>query len=50
MRDLLPPRLLRAQLIPQDPLDLSSGAGSRLLLAGGVLALLWGAVAWAMSA
>ena len=33
-----------------DPLALSSGAASRLLLAGGVAALLWAAVAWAMAA
>ena len=33
-----------------DPLALSAGAGARLLLAAGVLAALWAAVAWAMSA
>jgi hypothetical protein len=33
-----------------DPLALSSGAASRLVLAGGVAALLWAAVAWAMAA
>ena len=33
-----------------DPLALSSGAAARLLLAGVVLAGLWGAVAWAMAA
>jgi hypothetical protein len=33
-----------------DPLALSSGAASRLLLAGGVGAVLWAAVAWAMAA
>jgi hypothetical protein len=33
-----------------DPLALSSGAVSRLLLAGGVVAVLWAAVAWAMAA
>jgi hypothetical protein len=33
-----------------DPLALSSGAASRLLLAGGVGVLLWAAVAWAMAA
>jgi hypothetical protein len=32
----------------RDPLALSSGAGARLILAGGVLALLWLAVSWAM--
>ncbi len=32
-----------------DPLALSSGAAARLLLAGVVLAGLWGAVAWAMA-
>ncbi len=42
MRDLLPPGLLA------DPLALSGGAAPRLLLAAAVLALLWGAVAWAM--
>jgi hypothetical protein len=30
-----------------DPLALSAGAAPRLLLAAGVLALLWAAVAWA---
>ena len=38
------------QLLPTDPLDLSAGAGARLALAGGVLAVLWAAVAWAMAA
>jgi hypothetical protein len=33
-----------------DPLALSAGAGARLVLAGGVLAGLWAAVAWAMAA
>jgi hypothetical protein len=33
-----------------DPLALSSGAAPRLLLAGGVAAVLWAAVAWAMAA
>ena len=33
-----------------DPLALSSGAGARLALAGGVAAVLWVAVAWAMTA
>jgi hypothetical protein len=33
-----------------DPLALSSGAGARLLLALGVLAGLWAAVAWALAA
>jgi hypothetical protein len=31
-----------------DPLALSSGAGARLVMAAGVLAALWAAVAWAM--
>jgi hypothetical protein len=31
-----------------DPLALSAGAAPRLLLAAGVLALLWAAVAWAL--
>jgi hypothetical protein len=38
------------QLLPTDPLDLSAGAGARLALAFGVLAVLWAAVAWAMAA
>jgi hypothetical protein len=43
MRRFLPP-------VPTgNPLDLSAGAGARLLLAAGVLAALWAAVAWAMS-
>jgi hypothetical protein len=33
-----------------DPLALSSGATARLALAGGVAALVWLAVAWAMAA
>ncbi len=33
-----------------DPLALSSSALSRLLLAGGVAALVWLGVAWAMAA
>ncbi|MFC3027654.1 MULTISPECIES: hypothetical protein [Roseomonadaceae] len=33
-----------------DPLALSGGVGARLVLAGAVLAALWAAVAWAMSA
>jgi hypothetical protein len=33
-----------------DPLALSSGAGARLVLAAGVVAVLWVAVAWAMAA
>ncbi|WP_277751781.1 hypothetical protein [Dankookia rubra] len=33
-----------------DPLALSSGAGARLALAGGVAAVLWAAVAWALAA
>ena len=33
-----------------DPLALSASAASRLLLAGGVAAVLWAAVAWAMTA
>jgi hypothetical protein len=31
-----------------DPLDLASGAGSRLALAAFVAALVWAGVAWAM--
>jgi len=31
-----------------NPLDLSAGAGARLLLAAALLGLLWAAVAWAM--
>jgi hypothetical protein len=42
MRALLP------DLRPLDPLALSAGAWPRLVLAGGVLAALWAAVAWAM--
>jgi hypothetical protein len=34
---------------PLDPLALSAGVASRLVLAGVLLALLWGAVAWAMA-
>ncbi|HEV7267040.1 MAG TPA: hypothetical protein VGN83_19320 [Falsiroseomonas sp.] len=37
-------------LLPSDPLALSAGASPRLLLAAGVLALLWAAVAWALMA
>jgi|GEM_PF-2889510 len=33
-----------------DPLALASGAASRLVVAGAVAAVLWAAVAWAMSA
>lgn len=33
-----------------DPLALSSGIAARLALAGGIAALLWVAVAWAMAA
>jgi hypothetical protein len=33
----------------RDPLALSAGAGARLLLAAGLLALLWAAVGWAMA-
>lgn len=33
-----------------DPLSLSASALSRLVLASGVLALLWAGVAWALSA
>lgn len=33
-----------------DPLALSSGAASRLVLAGAVAAVLWAGVAWAMAA
>ena len=36
-------------LLPSDPLDISAGAGVRLVLAAGVLVLLWAAVAWAMA-
>jgi hypothetical protein len=39
---------MRRFLLP-DPLELSAGAGARLILAVGVLAALWAAVAWAMS-
>lgn len=42
-------RLSRPNL-PADPLALSSGALSRLLLAAAVLAGLWLAVGWAMGA
>lgn len=31
-----------------NPLALSAGAGARLLLAAGLLAVLWGGVFWAM--
>lgn len=34
----------------QSPLALSAGAGARLVLAGGIAALLWLAVFWAMQA
>ena len=34
----------------QSPLALSAGAGSRLVLAGGISALLWLAVFWALNA
>lgn len=37
-------------LCATDPLALSAGAGARLLLAAGVSAALWGAVAWALAA
>jgi len=40
------PRLMPSPL--QNPLDLSAGAGARLLLAAALLGLLWAAVAWAM--
>lgn len=43
MPNLLPPSLRLA-----DPLALSSGAGARLVLAAGMLALVWAGVAWAM--
>lgn len=33
-----------------DPLALSSGVASRLVLAGGVAVVLWAAVAWALAA
>jgi hypothetical protein len=38
------------QLLLRDPLDLSAGAGARLVLAAAVMAVLWAAVAWAMRA
>jgi hypothetical protein len=41
-------RALLSSLLPADPLALSAGAGARLMLAGGVLVVLWAAVAWAM--
>jgi hypothetical protein len=37
------------RFLPSDPLELSAGSGTRLVLAAGVLAVLWAAVAWAMS-
>ncbi|MGG5808916.1 hypothetical protein [Falsiroseomonas sp. CW058] len=37
-------------IIPSHPLALSAGAAPRLVLAGFVLAALWAAVAWAISA
>jgi hypothetical protein len=36
-------------LLSSDPLALAAGAVPRLLLAAGVLVLLWAAVAWARS-
>jgi hypothetical protein len=33
-----------------DPLALASGVASRLMLAGGVAAVLWAGVLWAMAA
>jgi hypothetical protein len=33
-----------------DPLDLAAGAAARLVLAAGVSAVLWVAVAWALAA
>lgn len=42
------PSLLPAPLRPADPLALSSGGGARLVLAAGVLALVWAGVVWAM--
>ncbi|WP_256370469.1 hypothetical protein [Roseomonas sp. AR75] len=38
------------RFLSTNPLDLSAGAGARLVLAAGVLAVLWAAVAWAMQA
>lgn len=43
-------RALASSLRNSDPLALSAGAGARLLLAAGVLALLWAAVGWALAA
>jgi hypothetical protein len=37
------------RILPSDPLDLSAGAASRLVMAGCVLVALWAAVAWAMA-
>ncbi len=42
------PSLLPPNLRPVDPLALSSGAGARLVLAAGMLSLVWAGVAWAM--
>jgi hypothetical protein len=36
-------------LLPSDPLDISAGAGARLVLAACVLGALWAVVAWAMA-
>ena len=36
--------------LPENPLSLSAGVASRLVLVAVILAVLWGAVAWAMSA
>jgi hypothetical protein len=33
-----------------DPLALSAGVAARLVLAGGVIALVWALVAWAVAA
>lgn len=52
-RSLAPLPALRRMLfynIMANPLALSAGAGARLVLAGGISALLWLAVAWAMRA
>jgi hypothetical protein len=38
---------MKSPMVP-NPLDLSAGAGARLLLAAVLLAVLWAAVAWAM--
>jgi hypothetical protein len=38
-----------ANQLPQNPLSPAAGAGSRLILAGVVLALVWLSVIWALS-